>query len=251
MITKEELCRKVAELEDIQMFTVDEMTKTSNLNDALKVISKYDGGSVSKLFGEGEILILDEEGTSRDWRHWRAFNYKKPEINLNNVWSKYFVFFGSETVIKDVCFSEFVALGLYDSKITVYLGDNSRSHHYNLEINSELNIVNAANLMPNYISFAMNDESKLTFRSNTAPLDEFRLAIDLHTHNAQVDVDITKFRKGKVELMMEGGCKGCKVNIKAKQPYKSVGLSINGGSETYENNEIIINGIRQNKREDN
>lgn len=250
MITKEELCRRVAELEDIRMFIVDEMTKTSNLNDALKVFSKYDGGEVSKLFGENEILILGEEG-GRDWKHWRAFNYRKPEINLNNVWSKYFVFFGSETVIKDVCFSEFVALGLYDSKITTYLGDNSRSHHYNLEINGELSIVNAANLMPNYISFAMNDESKLTFRSNTAPLDDFRLAIDIHTHNAQVDVDITKFRKGKVELMMEGECKGCKINIKAKQPYKSVGLSINGDSGTWENNEIIINGIRQYKREDN
>ena len=91
----------------------------------------------------------------------------------------------------------------------------------------------------------------LTFRSNTAPLDDFRLEIEIHTHNAQVDVDITKFRKGKVELMMEGECKGCKINIKAKQPYKSVGLSINGDSGTWENNEIIINGIRQSKREDN
>ena len=250
MMTKEELCRRVAELEDISMVVVDEISATSNLNDALKRFANFEGKSVSKLFGESEILILDEEGT-RDWKHWRAFNYRKPEINLNNVWSKYFVFFGSETVIKDVCFSEFVALGLYDSKITVYLGDNSRSHHYNLEINSELSIVNAANLMPNYISFAMNDESKLTFRSNTAPLDDFRLEIEIHTHNAQVDVDITKFRKGKVELMMEGACKGCKINIKAKQPYKSVGLSINGDSGTWENNEIIINGIRQSKREDN
>lgn len=249
-MTKEELCRRVAELEDISMFVVDEISATSNLNDALKAFSNYDGGEVSKLFGENEILILDEEGT-RDWKHWRAFNYRKPEINLNNVWSKYFVFFGSETVIKDVCFSEFVALGLYDSKITVYLSDNSRSHHYNLEIGSELNIVNAANLLPNYLSFAMNDESKLTFRSNTAPLDDFRLEIDIHTHNAQVDVDITKFRKGKVELMMEGECKGCRINIRAKQSYKSVGLSINGDSGTWENNEIIINGTRQYKREDN
>ena len=249
-MTKEELCRRVAELEDIRMFVVDEISATSNLNDALKRFADFDGKNISKLFGENEILILDEEG-GRDWKHWRAFNYRKPEINLNNVWSKYFVFFGSETVIKDVCFSEFVALGLYDSKITVYLGDNSRSHHYNLEINGELSIVNAANLLPSYISFAMNDESKLTFRSNTAPLDDFRLAIDIHTHNAQVDVDITKFRKGKVELMMEGECKGCKINIKAKQPYKSVGLSINGDSGTWENNEIIINGIRQSKREDN
>lgn len=240
MMTKEELCRRVAELEDIGMVVVDEISATSNLNDALKVFSNYDGGEVSKLFGENEILILDEEGT-RDWKHWRAFNYRKPEINLNNVWSKYFVFFGSETIIKDVCFSEFVALGLYDSKITVYLSDNFRSHHYNLEIGNELSIVNAANLMPNYISFAMNDESELTFRSNTAPLDDFRLAIDIHTHNAQVDVDITKFRKGKVELMMEGECKGCKINIKAKQPYKSVGLSISGDSKTWENNEIIVN----------
>lgn len=249
MMNKEELCRRVAELEDVVMFVVDEISATSNLNDALKVFSTYEGRNVSKLFGENEILILDE-GT-RDWKHWRAFNYRKPEINLNNVWSKYFEFFGSETIIKDACFSEFVALGIYDSKITAYLSDDSRVHHYNLEINSELNIVNAANLLPSYISFAMNDESKLTFRSNTAPLDDFRLEIEIHTHNAQVDVDITKFRKGKVELMMEGGCKGCKVDIKAKQPYKSVGLSINGGSGMWENNEITINGIRQFNRESN
>lgn len=249
MMTKEELCKRVAELEDISMVVVGEISATSNLNDALKRFADFEGKSVSKLFGENEILVLDE-GT-RDWKHWRAFNYRKPEINLNNVWSKYFEFFGSETIIKDACFSEFVALGIYDSKITAYLSDDSRVHHYNLEINSELNIVNAANLLPSYISFAMNDESKLTFRSNTAPLDDFRLEIEIHTHNAQVDVDITKFRKGKVELMMEGECKGCKVDIKAKQPYKSVGLSINGGSGTWENNEITINGIRQFNRESN
>lgn len=249
MMTKEELCKRVAELEDISMVVVGEISATSNLNDALKRFANFEGKSVSKLFGENEILVLDE-GT-RDWKHWRAFNYRKPEINLNNVWSKYFEFFGSETIIKDACFSEFVALGIYDSKITAYLSDDSRVHHYNLEINSELNIVNAANLLPSYISFAMNDESKLTFRSNTAPLDDFRLEIEIHTHNAQVDVDITKFRKGKVELMMEGECKGCKVDIKAKQPYKSVGLLINGGSGTWENNEITINGIRQFNRESN
>lgn len=248
-MTKEELCRKVAELEDISMVVVGEISATSNLNDALKRFANFEGKSVSKLFGENEILVLDE-GT-RDWKHWRAFNYRKLEISLKDIGCKFFCFYGSNTVIKDVSFDEFVALGLYDSKITAYLSDNSRVHHYNLEINSELNIVNAANLLPSYISFAMNDESKLTFRSNTAPLDEFRLAIDIHTHNAQVDVDITKFRKGKVELMMEGECKGCKINIKAKQPYKSVGLSINSGSETYENNEIIINGIRQFERENN
>ena len=249
-MTKEELCRRVAELENVDLFIVDEMKAyTENLNDALKILAKYRGGVVGSLFGENEILVLDE-GT-RDWKHWRAFNYRKPEISLKDTGCKFFCFYGSNTVIKDVCFSEFVALGVYDSKITAYLSDESRVHHYNLEINSELSIVNAANLMPNYISVAMNDESKLTFRSNTAPLDDFRLEIEIHTHNAQVDVDITKFRKGKVELMMEGECKGCKINIKAKQPYKSVGLSINGDSGTWENNEIIINGIRQSKREDN
>lgn len=249
MMTKEELCRRVAELEDISMSVVGEISATSNLNDTLKVFSNYDGGSVSKLFGENEILVLDEE--TGDWKHWRAFNYRKPEISLKDIGCKFFCFYGSNTVIKDVCLSEFVALGIYGSKITAYLSDESRVHHYNLEINSELNIVNAANLLPSYISFAMNDESKLTFRSNTAPLDDFRLEIEIHTHNAQVDVDITKFRKGKVELMMEGECKGCKINIKAKQPYKSVGLSINGGSGTWENNEITINGIRQFNRESN
>lgn len=243
MITKEGLCKRVAELEDISMFVVDEISETSNLNDALKRFANFDGKNVSKLFGENEILVLDE-GT-RDWKHWRAFNYRKPEISLRDAGCKFFCFYGSDTVIKGVCFSEFVALGIYDSKITAYLSDDSRVHHYNLEINSELNIVNAANLLPSYISFAMNDESKLTFRSNTAPLDDFRLEIEIHTHNAQVDVDITKFRKGKVELMMEGECKGCKVDIKAKYPYKSVGLSINGGSGMFEDNEIIINGIRQ------
>lgn len=243
MMTKEELCRRVAELEDISMFVVDEISAASNLNDALKVFSTYDGKNVSKLFGENEILVLDE-GT-RGWKHWRAFNYMKPEISLRDINCKFFCFYGSDTVIKDVSFNEFVALGIYDSKITAYLSDNSRVHHYNLEINSELNVVNAANLLPSYISFAMNDESKLTFRSNTAPLDDFRLEIEIHTHNAQVDVDITKFRKGKVELMMEGECKGCKINIKAKQPYKSVGLSINGGSRMFEDNEIVINGIRK------
>lgn len=243
MMTKEELCRRVAELEDISMVVVDEISATSNLNDALKRFANFDGKNISKLFGENEILVLDE-GT-RDWKHWRAFNYRKPEISLKDASCKFFCFYGSDTVIKDICFGEFVALGIYDSKITAYLSDDSRVHHYNLEINSELNIVNAANLLPSYISFAMNDESKLTFRSNTAPLDDFRLGIEIHTHNAQVDVDITKFRKGKVELMMEGECKGCKINIKAKQPYKSVGLSINGGSGVFEDNEIIINGIRQ------
>lgn len=249
MVTKEELCKRVTELEDIKMLVIDEISETSNLNDALKVFSKYDSKNVSKLFGKDEVLVLDE-GT-RDWKHWRAFNYQKPEISLRDTGCKFFCFYGSETIVKDVCFSEFVALGLYDSRITAYLSDNSRSHHYNLEFGSELNIVNAANLLPSYISFAMNDESKLTFRSNTAPLEDFRLAIDIHTHNAQVDVDITKFRKGKVELMMEGECKGCKVNIKAKQPYKSVGLSINGGSETWENNEIVINGNRRFNKESN
>lgn len=242
-MTKEELCKKVAELEDISMFVVDEISATSNLNDALKRFADFDGKNISKLFGENEILVLSEG--MRDWEHWRAFNYKKPEISLRGINCKFFCFYGSETIIKDVCFSEFVALGIYDSKITAYLSDNSRVHHYNLEINSELNVVNAANHLPSYISFAMNDESKLTFRSNTAPLDDFRLEIEIHTHNAQVDVDITKFRKGKVELMMEGECKGCKINIKAKQPYKSVGLSINGGSRMFEDNEIVINGIRK------
>ena len=249
MMTKEELCRRVAELEDISMVVVGEISATSNLNDALKIFANFEGKSVSKLFGENEILVLAEG--MRDWKHWRAFNYRKPEISLRDAGCKFFCFYGSETLIKDAKFDEFVALGLYDSKITAYLSDDSRVHHYNLEINSELSIVNAANLMPNYISFAMNEESKLTFRSNTAPLDDFRLEIDIHTHNAQVDVDITKFRKGKVELMMEGECKGCKVDIKAKQPYKSVGLSINGGSGTWENNEITINGIRQFNRESN
>ena len=248
-MNKEELCRRVAELEDISMFVVDEISATSNLNDAIKKFADFDGKNISKLFGENEILVLDE-GTL-DWKHWRAFNYMKPEISLKDTGCKFFCFYGSNTVIKGVSFDEFVALGLYDSKITAYLSDESRVHHYNLEIGSELNIVNAANLLPNYLSFAMNDESKLTFRSNTAPLDDFRLEIDIHTHNAQVDVDITKFRKGKVELMMEGECKGCRINIRAKQSYKSVGLSINGDSGTWENNEIIINGTRQYKREDN
>lgn len=244
MMNKEELCRRVAELEDISMFVVDEISATSNLNDALKKFANFDGKNISKLFGENEILVLDE-GTL-DWKHWRAFNYMKPEISLRDINCKFFCFYGSDTVIKDVSFNEFVALGIYDSKITAYLSDNSRVHHYNLEINSELNVVNAANLLPSYISFAMNDESKLTFRSNTAPLDDFRLEIEIHTHNAQVDVDITKFRKGKVELMMEGECKGCKINIRAKQPYKSVGLSINGKSnKMLEDNEIVINGIRK------
>ena len=243
MMTKEELCRKVAEMENVSLFIINEMIYTGNLNDALKILAKYRGELVGGLFGENEILVLDEG--MRDWEHWRAFNYKKPEISLKGINCKFFCFYGSETIIKDVCFSEFVALGIYDSKITAYLSDNSRVHHYNLEINSELNVVNAANLLPSYISFAMNDESKLTFRSNTAPLDDFRLEIEIHTHNAQVDVDITKFRKGKVELMMEGECKGCKINIKAKQPYKSVGLSINGGSRMFEDNEIVINGIRK------
>lgn len=196
MMTKEELCRRVAELEDISMIVVDEISATSNLNDALKRFANFEGKSVSKLFGENEILVLDEG--MRDWKHWRAFNYRKPEISLRDTGCKFFCFYGSETLIKDVKFDEFVALGLYDSKITTYLSDDSRVHHYNLEINSELNIVNAANLLPSYISFAMNDESKLTFRSNTAPLDDFRLEIEIHTHNARVDVDITKFRKGKV-----------------------------------------------------
>ena len=143
-------------------------------------------------------------------------------------------------------------------KITMYSSNNRVKLDLSKIPNAQVNILfyNTSGgshiAKDNYVKIiGMKNEGKLTFRSNISPLDDFRLAIDIHTHNAQVDVDITKFRKGKVELMMEGECKGCKINIKAKQPYKSVGLSINGDSGTWENNEIIINGIRQGKREDN
>lgn len=46
-MTKEELCRRVAELENVDLFIVDEMKAyTENLNDALKILAKYRGGVV-------------------------------------------------------------------------------------------------------------------------------------------------------------------------------------------------------------
>lgn len=55
-MTKEELCRRVAELENVDLFIVDEMAYTGNLNDALRVLAKYRGEVVGSLFGENEEL---------------------------------------------------------------------------------------------------------------------------------------------------------------------------------------------------
>lgn len=250
-MTKEELCRRVAELENVDLFIVDEMAYTGNLNDALRVLAKYRGEVVGSLFGENEILVLDE-GT-RNWKFWRAFNYNKPEISLKEYRdSKFFGFFGSETIIKDVSFHEFVAFVLHDSRITAHLGNNSSVHHYALDSDSELHVVNGVVTLPSYLSFAMEGMgSKLTFRSNTAPDKEFRLDIEIATHLNTVDIDLMKFRKGVVDLTMHGGCKGCRININARYPYKSVKLGINGGNEMFEDNEIIINGIRQYEQREN
>jgi len=250
-MTKEELCRRVAELENVDLFIVDEMKAyTENLNDALKILAKYRGGVVGSLFGENEILVLDEG--IRDWKHWRAFNYRKPEISLKDIGCKFFCFYGSETIIKDVSFHEFVAFVLHDSRITAHLGNNSSVHHYALDSDSELHVVNGAVTLPSYLSFAMEGMgSKLTFRSNTAPEKDFRLDIEIATHFNTLDIDLMKFRKGVVDLTMHGGCKGCRININARYPYKSVKLGINGGNEMFEDNEIIINGIRQYEQREN
>ena len=254
MMTKEELCKKVAEMENVRMFMLEEMVATTNLNDALKILAKYRGELVSSLFGENEILVLDEE--KANLKYWRAFNYTKPEISLKEYRdSNFFCFFGSETIVKEVTFPDFVVFGFYDSKITAHIGNDSSVHHYVLDSSSELHMVNGAVTLPSYLSFAMEGMgSKLTFRSNTAPSDEFRLDVVIASHDNTLDIDLMKFRKGVIDLKVLGECRGCKVNINARNSYKSVRLHIDGDlSRMFKDNEIVINGIRQygDERENN